>query len=164
MAKKSINLILISVVLGLWGTVGYRALNGPIFGDSTVGEKHSQENNMKINQINKDTFKLEKLHWDPFLNKQYEIAPTVSKRIITKQQRLKKVVVPTKPDPNLKWPALSYYGYIRSRNQELVLLKVDSKLCKLKVNDAVNGLVVKKMHTDSIEVSFNFESKTIKLK
>lgn len=167
MAKKRINLILIIVVLALWGTVGYKAINRQFSGNKLFPEKQKQESNVTIRQINKDTFKLEKINWDPFLNKQFQSTISVPTRPISGYTSAKKAVIPVAPkaDPNVSWPILIYYGYFgKEGNQELVLLKVDSKLCKLKINTPYNGLIVKKKYKDSIEVSFNSERKIVRLK
>jgi hypothetical protein len=167
MAKKKINIILIIVVLALWGTVGYRALNRQLSGNEIILEKQDQLNNTTINQINKDTFELEKINRDPFLNKQFQTT-VVSKTVISHYKPVKKIVVPIIPkgDPNLQWPSLSYHGYIASkeRNEDMVLLTIDSKLRKLKLNNPVNGLIVKKRYKDSIEVYFNSETRMVRLK
>jgi len=165
MAKKKINIILILVVLVLWGTVGYRAINRQFTGNETILEKQNQLGNITLNQINKDTFELEKINRDPFLNKEYQSVVPVTKTYAI-HSPVKKTTVPViaKPQPNLSWPALKYYGYLKSKDQELILLKIDSKLCKLKLNDPINGLIVKKKYKDSIEVFFNAQTKIIRLK
>lgn len=168
MVKKRINIILIIVVLALWGTVGYRAFNRQFSGNKVFLEKQNQDSNVTLKQINKDTFKLEKISRDPFLNKQLQSMIATSTRSTSNYVSVKKTIIPVAPkaDPNISWPILIYYGYFGSKegNQELVLLKVDSKLCKLKINTPYNGLVVKKKYRDSIEVSFNSERKIVRLK
>lgn len=156
------------MVLALWGTVGYRALNRQFSGNELIAGKENQKGNISINQIIKDTFKLEKLNRDPFLNKEFQTDLAVPRRVVSSYTPVKKVAaaVAPKADPTLRWPALKYYGYIfsKERNEELVLLKIDSKLCKLKLNDPVNGVTVQKRYKDSIQVYFNSESKMIRLK
>lgn len=169
MAKKKINIILIAVVLGLWGTVGYRAINRQFTGNAMIPKKQTELGNATINQINKDTFKLEEINRDPFLNKQFQTAVTAPRVVVSHYRAVRRVTVPPtapKSDPHLKWPTLSYHGYIGSkeRNEDLVLLKIDSKFCKLKLNHPINGLVVKKRYKDSIEVSFNSETRMVRLK
>jgi hypothetical protein len=168
MAKKKINILLIVVVLALWGTVGYRTLNRQFTGNEMIPELQNKQGNITINQINKDTFKLEKVSRDPFLNKQFQTAVTAPRRIVSNYRSVKKTSAPpvVKTDPNLHWPMLAYCGYIgnKERNEELVLLKIDSKLFKLKLNDQVNGLVVKKRYKDSIEVFFNSQTRMVRLK
>jgi hypothetical protein len=165
MAKKKINIILILVVLALWGTVGYRAINRKFTGNETILEKQIQLGNITLNQINKDTFELEKVNRDPFLNKEFQNVEPFRKTFAIHSPK-KKIAVPVipKPQPNLNWPVLKYYGYLKSKDQELILLKIDSKLCKLKLNDPINGLIVKKKYNDSIEVFFNAQTKIIRIK
>lgn len=167
MAKKKINIILILVVLGLWGTVGYRTLYRQFSGDEVLLEKQNQTKNITISQINKDTFELEKINRDPFLNKQFQNTVMIRKHV-SGFSSVKKIIpsVNKKVVSNIDWPTLIYYGYIASkeRNEDLILLKIDSKLHKLKLNDPVNGLIVKKKYKDSIEVFFNSQIKIIKLK
>lgn len=166
MAKKKINIILIIVVLALWGTVGFRAINRQFPDNDNTPEKQNQSENVTINQINKDTFQLEKISRDPFLNTQFQTVVTTPRKIVSTYRPAKKIVVPTAPkiDPMLRWPMLSYYGYIASqeRNEDLVLLKIDSKLCRLKLNNPVNGVIVKKRYKDSIEVFFNSQTRIIR--
>lgn len=168
MVKKKINIILILIVLGLWGTVGYRALNRQFSSNEVGFGKQNQKSNVTINQINKDTFELKKISRDPFLNKQYQSDVVTIKRPISTYLPAKKVITPKilRVMPNINWPTLEYYGYMGSKekNEELILLKIDSKLCKLKLNDLINGLIIKKKYKDSIEVFFNSETKFIRLK
>ncbi|AXB56849.1 hypothetical protein [Flavobacterium fluviale] len=162
MAKKKINIILILVVLGLWGTVGYRAIKNYFGNNDGAVNTEIGNHNVSLKKINKDTFDLKKVGRDPFLNKQFE-EKQVSSAVLVSYHPIKKIVTPSipKPSSNINWPQLKYFGYLKSNNQELVLLKIDSKLHKLKLNDEVNGLVVKKKYKDSIEVFFNSQRKTI---
>ncbi|OMQ11322.1 hypothetical protein [[Flexibacter] sp. ATCC 35103] len=168
MGKKKINIILILIVLGLWGTVGYKIINKQFSNNKTISKKQDQIDNIAINQINKDTFVLEKLSHDPFLTKEYQTTILSLKEITTDRIPLKKAIyhAPIKTNSSVKWPLLKYYGYILSkeRNNEVVLLKIDSKLYKLKLNTPLNGLIIKKKYKDSIEVYFNSETKIIRLK
>ncbi|MEZ0128978.1 hypothetical protein AB9T88_04015 [Flavobacterium sp. LBUM151] len=166
MAKKKINIILVIVVLALWGTVGYRAINRQFSGNEIILEKPNQLGNITLNQINKDTFQLEKINRDPFLNKEFQTVVSPIRKTYAAHSPVKKNVAPViaKPQPNMNWPVLKYYGYLKSKDQELILLKIDSKLCKLKLNDPVNGVIVKKKYKDSIEVFFNAQTKIIRLK
>lgn len=168
MGKKKINIVLIIAVLALWGTVGYRALNRQFTNSEMSLEKQNKLGNTTINQINKDTFNLEQIKRDPFLNQQFQPLVLNSRTVRPHYKTVKKTValIVPKGDPNLKWPSLSYHGYIGSkeRNEDLVLLSIDSKLRKLKLNDPVNGLIVKKRYKDSIEVFFNSETRMIRVK
>lgn len=165
MAKKKINIILIIVVLGLWGTVGFKTINR-YFGDNTVlANAEIQSKNVSLKRIDKDTFALEKINRDPFLNKQFQ-EQTAPVKLVSYHTPIKKApaIVPKQPIANVNWPTLKYFGYLKSKDQELVLLRIDSKLHKLKLNDPVDGLVVKRKFKDSIEVIFNSQTRIIHLK
>lgn len=165
MAKKKINIILIIVVLGLWGTVGFKTVNRYFGDNSIITNTKTLTKDVSLKKIDKDTFELEKINRDPFLNKEYQDNPVP--KPVTYHHPIKKttpVIKIPKPVVNINWPALKYYGYLKSKDQELVLLKIDSKLHKLKLNDPVNGLVVRKKYKDSIEVFFNSEARIIHLK
>ncbi|KLT68387.1 hypothetical protein AB674_18330 [Flavobacterium sp. ABG] len=167
MVKKKINIILIIAVLALWGTVGYRTINRQFSSNEVSLENESQLKNITLNQINKDTFELEKINRDPFLNKQFQTTPTVvTRKVISNYIPVKKTTAAVVPkiDNSLKWPVLSYHGYIvsKERNEDLVLLKINSKLCRLRLNVPSNGVLVKKNYKDSIEVYFNSQSRIIK--
>jgi len=166
MGKKKINIILIIVVLCLWGTVGFKTVNRYIGSDEGILNTKVQNREISLKKINKDTFKLEKVNRDPFLNRQYREETAVQTPIVY-HAAIKKTPKPAavpKVKSTIPWPQLQYYGYLKSNNQELVLLKIDSKLHKMKLNDEVNGLVVKKKFKDSIEVAFNSQSRIIRTK
>lgn len=167
MAKKKINILLIIVVLGLWGTVGFRTINR-YFGNDTVNlSSQAQNREISLKKINKDTFELKKIGRDPFLNKQFVEKPAFVASV-SYHAPIRKAIKPSptvpKPKFDVPWPQLQYFGYIKSNNLELVLLKIDSKLHKLKLNDEVNGLIVKKKYKDSLEVVFNSQSRIIHTK
>jgi len=166
MAKKKINIMLIIVVLGLWGTVGFRTINRYFVNNDGVVNTEIGNHNVSLKKIIKDTFDLKKVGRDPFLNKQFNERP-VFVASVSYHAPVKKIVKSV-PVPKVKydiaWPQLQYFGYLKSNDLELVLLKIDSKLHKLKLNDEVNGLIVKKKYKDSIEVFFNSQSKVIHIK
>jgi len=166
MAKKKINLVLIMVVLGLWGTVGYRTINRYFGVTNETINNEAQNREISLKKINKDTFELARVARDPFLNKQFAEKRTATPSVVY-HAPIKKAT-PSSPLPKVKydtpWPQLQYFGYLKSNNLELVLLKIDSKLHKLKLNDEVNGLIVRKKFKDSIEVVFNSQSRIIHVK
>lgn len=165
MAKKKINIILVIVVLGLWGTVGFRTINRYFGNDGINLNSEVQNREISLKKINKDTFELKKIGRDPFLNKQFIEKPVAA---VSYHVPIRKVAKPLPTVPKLNfdtaWPQLQYYGYLKSNNLELMLLKIDSKLYKLKLNDEVDGLIIKKKFKDSIEVVFNSQSRIIRLK
>ncbi len=165
--KKKINIVLIIVVLGLWGTVGYRTVNQYFFSKKLIIKTMDLNKELNANQINKDTFQMENSIRDPFLNKQDQSMVPSTKKIYSKSLNIKKNVAQTfKPKEFINWPSISYHGYIQSKvnNEELILVKINEKMHKLKINEEVEGVTLKKVYKDSIEFVFNKEKKIIQKK
>lgn len=153
--KKQINIALIIIVAGLWATVLYKYVSQYLVKKefATVQKEYTTAIDAKIRQ--KDTFQLAALSRDPFLNKVFNNAPVKRPtfRKIMPSQPKKEV----KPKIQIPFPQINYYGYIKStdKKDELVLLKVNEKLMKLRMNQTMEGLKVTKIYKDSIQVSFN---------
>lgn len=164
--KKKINIILILVVLGLWGSVFYRTLNQYFFSKEITISTTQTSGKLELNQINKDTFALQTLSRDPFLNKQTQLIVTSpeSQAIAHNTSPTKKVntTTYTKPRPIMDWPSISYHGYIKDSRGEMVIIKINQKMFRLRKDALVEGLIIKKISSDSLEVDFNKEKKTIK--
>lgn len=158
--KKKINIALIIVVLGLWGTVFYKTINQYFFSKEPVNNIFINKT-LKINSLTKDTFHLAKLSRDPFLNIQYQPIKPALRIKSTKP----KVIVAVKPVEVKYWPTIAYYGFIKSKEKEkeLILVKINSKLYKLRKDDLIEEITIKKIYKDSIEVVFNKEKKIIRL-
>lgn len=160
MKKKQINIALIIIVLALWGTVLYKYVNR-FFGNDEIINFNEQQFLIPIATIEKDTFELKTLARDPFLGKtlvKKESSTIIKKTII--RPVLKKIPepIPTKP-----FPIVQYYGYIKSqdKNQKLILLKVNDQLKRVRLNDNIDGLIVKQIYKDSVKVSFGKIEKSI---
>lgn len=165
MQKKRLNIILILAVLGLWGSVIYKSLNRFFPSENYNSKNLNSIQSFDIKKITKDTFSLQKLSRDPFLDK-----PLVSEKpnnvVVQKAlSQIKKTnhTVPTVSKPALVWPQVSYYGYIKSQQkiEELVLVKIDNRFLKVRKNQNVDGLIIKRIFKDSIEIGFNKEKKVI---
>ena len=166
MTKKKINIGLILVVLGLWGAVGYRFIKNNYPQHDIAGVNHRSN---KISQkliVERDTFLLEPLVRDPFLdrknmdeNSAKSINPqrSFSKVKTNKTPKAPKVIV------NKYWPDIQYYGYIKSnQNNEVVLIKIDGQLLRMHKNEKKNDLVIKDIYKDSVAILFNKEKRTFR--
>jgi len=168
MTKKKINIVLIIIVLGLWGAVGYKTITQYFSSKDLIVNIDKTDYKLNLNVIDKDTFLLGKISRDPFLNKQYQITDPFEIKQSPQIAILEvspKIVV-SKPKEIMHWPSISYHGYIKSngKNQELILLKIDGKLFRVRKNDIVQKLTVKEVSNDSIEVIFNQEKRFFNLK
>ncbi len=165
MTKKRINIALIIIVLGLWGTVGYKTISQYFLKKENNIKEDQFAGNLNLDAIKKDTFNFESINRDPFLNKQYSKPDTIVKNYTRKPMSPPKLVV-IKPKPVTIWPVVSYYGYIKSKikTDELIMVKINNRLYKLRKNDDVEGLIIRNVYNDSVEISFNKEKRVVKVK
>ncbi|MEO8533266.1 MAG: hypothetical protein ABI441_05930, partial [Flavobacterium sp.] len=167
MVKKKINIVLIVVVLGLWGSVFYKTITQYFTSKELAVNTSASSGKVKFNQINKDTFALENVSRDPFLNKQVQEVVSRPQRQYVPNNYSGSAVKKAKPATTAVrqltiWPAISYHGYIKDSRGEMVILKIDSKMFRLRKNDLVEGIMIRKISSDSLEVDFNKEKKIIK--
>ncbi|WP_264566834.1 hypothetical protein [Flavobacterium sp. N3904] len=167
--KKKINIALILIVLTVWGLVASKTLKQYFFLDKKTNHSKNYNSNLKINQINKDTFSINHIDRDPFLNKESRIiTSSLAPKTHFKSPIIKKKLKPEliKNVEILNWPVISYHGYINSKDRKdelLLLVNIDKKLHKLKLNEESEGITVKKIYKDSIEIDFNSEKKIFRL-
>lgn len=169
--KKRINIVLIMVVLGLWGTVGYKAINNYFFSEKLAIKTINFNSVLNAAQINKDTFHMESVMRDPFLNKQERVHNPVSvtRMSHSRPSKIKKNIaapIVKSRQEYINWPSISYYGYIKSKvnNEELILVKINEMMYKLRINEQVEGVTLMKVYKDSIEFNFNSTRKIIRKK
>lgn len=157
-SKKTINIILIIVVLSLWGTVGYKYIDRFFASDEYKFDLMDADRNTTVSIIEKDTFVLEPLTKDPFLNKVFS-KPINQPKIVRTTPKAK---IKLKPKVTTPFPIVHYFGYIKSKDkkEELILLKVNNHLERVRLNSDINGLVVKQIFKDSVIVIFNKETRS----
>lgn len=160
MNKKHINIVLIVVVVGLWGTVLYKYVNR--FFVTEDFPYTSQNLSMPIiAKIKKDSFTIQPLERDPFLGKLL----VKKQNNFTPNNPVIKSFVKKNPEPKMTnpFPRIQYFGYIKSqdKSEKLILLKVNNKLERVRLKANIDGLIIEKIYKDSIEVLFNKEKRVI---
>jgi hypothetical protein len=169
--KKKVNIILLLLVLTLWGTVAWRSLKNFFYQPYEV-KNTTLYQSININKIEKDTFKLEKLNRDPFLEKSIVIAtPKIGYSSYTKpianskKGNLSSFYKPTtkKTEPS-NMPVIKYVGYIRSSQQkeEMVLLKINENLKRCVVGKKHDDILIKKVYKDSVQIIYFKKSIMVK--
>jgi len=82
MNKKGKTYLLIAVVLGIWGTIGYQVYSKLSPDETPILATNSSISFSPKQEITKDTFSISATHRDPFLGKPYQKKNTSSgKRI-----------------------------------------------------------------------------------
>lgn len=158
--KKAINIGLIIIVLSLWGTVSYKYINRFFGSDELAYNLPNDYNYGTVSIIKKDTFLLEPLAKDPFLNKVFSKPKQPTQRISTSP----KIKTEPKPKEVILFPSVQYFGYIKSKDkkEELILVKINNRLERVRLNSTIDGLVIKKIYKDSVTVFFNNETRSFK--
>ena len=169
MNKQGLNRILIIIMITIWIVVLYRLINY-FSADNTVLPINNTVATIPQSflKFSKDTFALSLVDRDPFLGKIYKRKP---KRIRKPKQISKpnnKVNTSKKPVVKRKqfihkWPNLKYFGYVKGANStsELILIKVNNKLHKVREGDEVSEVIIRKVFKDSIRVQLGKEVKAI---
>lgn len=167
MGKKKINIVLIIIVLGLWGTVAYKTVAQFFFPETLVVNENISNNGFNLDEVNKDTFQLKKVTRDPFLNTQNKSIDSILKKDYSKIpiKKIKSSAIVVRPKEITNWPSIFYYGYIKSKSkdEELVLVKIDEKLYKLRKYDQVREIILKQIYNDSIELNYNKQKRIIRI-
>lgn len=160
--KKKINIVLLVAVLSLWGTVLYKYVNQYFSKNelSVTRQQSTAKGSYKV--IAKDTFQLQAIARDPFLN-----IATAERKVVTGGSRVRRSIAPATPKVVVtrSFPTVQYYGYIKSVNnsKELMLMSVDGKFMKLKLNEDVAGFKVLKFTGDSVNVYFQKATKWVRV-
>ena len=159
MKKKRINIVLIIVVVGLWGTLIYKYFR-PHLAGQVVSQSIEYQNNNEVRIATKDTFELRRLDFDPFFNKVVNKSVVFTSNAAVSYPPKKPVV----KNLNKVFPTVSYFGYIKStkRAKEMILIKINQQLKRVRLNQIIDGLIIKSIYRDSIEVVFQGEARTIK--
>jgi len=167
MTKKKINIGLILVVLGLWGAVGYRFIKNNYPQHDITDVNHSSN---KISQkliVERDTFLLEPLARDPFLDRK-KIEDNTYKNVIRKSHynklSTKRASILTYTIKRIYWPEIQYCGFIQSssKNEKVILVKIDGELVKMHRNEIKYNLIVKDVCKDSISIILGKQKKVFK--
>lgn len=159
--KKRLNVVLILVVVCLWGIVGFRVVKNYFYTAKTA--TLNVHDKLKITNmiVERDTFLLEHIDRDPFLNR---MAVTKNdKSFIPSKKRINHAKNKIERPP-VAWPDIKYFGYIKATGKgEVALLKVNGTLVRIHKGETNNGLFVKNIYKDSVTVTFNKDKKSFLL-
>lgn len=162
--KKKVNVLLAAVVLGLWGTVMYRYVNRFFYSEEVAAFRETSLSANLPDTMKKDTFELRPLSNDPFLHRR--VAPKAVRTRTIASYTPKPIVKPQPPKPKMitPFPVVKYFGFIKSQDkkEELILMKINNTLHKTRLNGNCDGVTVKKIYKDSVQVVFGKETRIIK--
>jgi hypothetical protein len=164
--KKKLNVVLLLLVLGLWGTVILKYISQYFTKNDNFESNKNELTLIDLKIKEKDTFQISTLNRDPFLNKSF--SKTELKAIVFKQTQVVSSIPKVTPKPiiTIPFPVINYLGYIKSKdkNYEMALLKVNGKFLKLKINEIKENLKVISITKDSVKVKYDNQEKSFSLK
>ena len=149
MNKKNLNIFLSMLLIVIWGGIIYKYF----FKKNIVENNNLVESNITGNFIPaekvRDTLVLEFSGRDPFLN-----AKPV-KKVVPKKTTSPKIY--KKPQVNIIWPQIEYYGFVKSNNSknELAVIKIDGKLYKARNKENIDELKILRTYSDSVEIELH---------
>ncbi|WAC02701.1 hypothetical protein N7U66_03245 [Lacinutrix neustonica] len=166
MNRRLLNIILMVFMFAIWIVVIYKLFNFfKADNQTTYLSKDVIYAESSLQTLSKDTFQLNRIDRDPFLDKVRErkVNVTVGKPKQKPDKKNVKKALNNKISIVVKWPKLRYYGTIKGINSssELILIKIDNKLFKLREGDKLEDIALKKVYRDSIIVEMNNELKSI---
>ncbi|WP_407556479.1 hypothetical protein [Winogradskyella sp. 4-2091] len=153
MKNKTKTYILIAIVIAVWGTIGYKILNGvsPNLAEITQDE-FDVSFNPKTN-IEIDTFSIENIERDPFLG----ILRNKKNKTSTKLARL----IKNEKDNS---PLIVYSGLIRKQNSSglVFIVNVNKNQYLLKKGQSADSVKLIKGNEKEITIRYRSKNKTIK--
>jgi type II secretory pathway component PulC len=152
MSKKGKTYILLAVVLGIWGTIGYQIFIkfSPV--ETSIVATNSDVNFTPKKVIEEDTFSINSEHRDPFLGKPYR----------QKQVSKTKKSTTAKKD-SIVFPSIAYKGVISKQqsSQNIYIISINGQQQLFKVGKTIQDLKLLKGNKKSVIVSFKGKRKTI---
>ncbi|WP_298507520.1 hypothetical protein [uncultured Kordia sp.] len=153
MKKKRKTYILLTVVLGIWGTIGYQIFSKLSPDDSPALASNTDIRFTPKQTIEKDTFRINTEHRDPFLGKPYQQKRTSSTG--RKASTIKK-------DP-VVFPPIAYKGVISKQqsSENIYIIDISGTQQLFKLGKTIQEVKLLKGDKKSITISFKGKRKTI---
>jgi hypothetical protein len=143
--------MLLVVVLGVWGTVGYKIWSGL---SPEIPEVKQQDVFVNFNpkpSTTVDLFSVQTAERDPFLV------------TLIKPQIKNTMSLTTKQTKTIVWLPISYHGLVKKQGskQEVFVVNINGKQQLLKLRQSIEGVTLVKGNTKEIIVRYKNHQKTI---
>ncbi|MFK7749799.1 MAG: hypothetical protein AB8B65_15490 [Kordia sp.] len=152
MKKKGKTYILLTVVLGIWGAIGYQIFSKFGTDDAPIVASNATVQFSPKQTIEKDTFSINTQHADPFLAKPYQQKKTTTVRRASK----------SKKEP-IVFPSIAYKGVISKEQnaQNIYIVAIRGTQQLLKIGKTIQDVKLLKGNKKSITIAYKGERKTI---
>lgn len=152
MNKKAKTYILLTIVIGIWGTIGYKIYDALNPREEPITTSNTMVSFAPKEAIEKDTFDISNEHYDPFLNKPYR-----------EKQLFSKVKKSNKSDKNIVFPSITYRGVISKKRSadNVYILEINGTQQLFKLRKQIEGVKLIRGNKKSVVVTFKGIQKEI---
>lgn len=152
MGKKGKTYILLTVVLGIWGTIGYQVYSKMNPDEEPITTSNTVVSFSPKQAIQKDTFSINADHYDPFLNKPYQKK--------TANSKTRKSI---KPKEAIVFPKMAFKGAISKQksSNNIYILEINGTQQLFKVGKEIDHVKLIKGTKKSVIISYKGQRKEI---
>lgn len=152
MKNKTKTYILLATVLVVWGTIGYKFVNGLSPDISEIAQQDFDVTFKPKTNIKSDTFSIKNVERDPFLG---TLTSTKKRKVSSKK---------TTPEPKVNSPIITYGGIIKKQNSsdQVFVVNINENQYLLKQGQVADSVKLVKGNTKEVVVRYNNKSQTIK--
>lgn len=162
MKSKRTTYLLLAVVAGIWGLIGWKVWKG-LQGDDAVLAVPDKAVRPKTSLPLSDSFVLIANYRDPFLGRAAAPVRNISTTPNTTNRTQTPVVAPP-PPVAMPWPEIRYGGFVKKAGQDAAagFLVISGGSEIVRQGQQVAGLTVGRVWRDSVEVFRGKEKRIIK--
>ncbi|WP_046744106.1 hypothetical protein [Kordia zhangzhouensis] len=153
MTKKGKTYLLLTIVLGIWGAIGYQIFSKLNPDDTPALAVNSEVNFSPKQTIEKDTFSINSEHRDPFLGKPYLQKKTSKIKHVSSSKKVSVV-----------FPSIVYKGVISksdNSSQDIYIIAINGTQQLFKVGKTIDEIKLLKGSKKSISIQYKGAQKTI---
>ncbi len=150
MKNKTKTYILLALVLGVWGAIGYRIVSTINPSAPDVAQQNFEVSFSPKTNIEVDTFSIRVVNRDPFLG------------TLLVKNKPKKTIRKT-VQPKITWLPVLYHGSISKQNTKtkVFIISVSGQQNLMKIGQTINGVKLIRGNNNSVTVSYKGARKTI---
>ena len=150
MKSKTKTYVLVVLVLGIWGLIGYRVLSAVNPQAPTMEQQHVDVAFNPRPQTATDTFSIQTANRDPFLGT----------LLVKKEKHLARKVQVQSP---IEWPQITYQGHIAEQEggAEVFIVSINGRQQLMKTGQTLDGVKLVHGTEKAITLSYKGVSKTV---
>jgi len=150
--NKTKTYLLLAAVLGVWGIIGYKIVNGLSPDISEITEQEFTTTFKPKANTEAEKFFIQNTERDPFLGTLVNKRKSLSTSKTNKQKSLENL------------PVITYGGLVKKQNtsDQVFVININNKQYLLKKNQVVDSVTLIRGNAKEIVVRYNNKSQTIK--